>query len=243
MYEDSSPSPSSPNKVHTWMIILLVWIAAFSLLTVGLLLTKNASSANLSSADIALACQNGTINGITTNLTRLADACHTASSAPNVVSENKNVIIQGTAWYPGFTVPSAWHVAAKEFTGASYTVNLSDKPMIVSFFGTDAPSPEKITITTESLPTGVTFDTQASYVAAQFPATGFENVSTTSQVLTTGMLYTTEADQLYEIGGNIHQTTLNYFSPTKLVTVIYNNTAAATDWAIILASFDWSTIK
>lgn len=227
----------TPSKVHTWMLILLGWTAVFSLLSVGLLLTKSTDS-GLSTTELSAACQNGVLNGITTNLTRISEACQDEpETTPNTIS------IQGTEFYPGFIALNGWHISGAMTNNDTYTISMSDKPNITYYFGTDAPSATKITIKTEPMPATVNPDTQTSFVAAQFPDTGFENISTTVETLTDGTLYTTEADQLYEIGGDIHQTTLHFFSSTKLVTIIYENTASAVDWSTFTDSLDWSTIK
>lgn len=238
------PDHVSPSKVHTWMLILLSWIAIFSLISVGLLLTKGSSS-SLSATDITAACQNGSINAITTNLTRISDACQTTQEGKNGGEETttNDITIKGTEFYPGFITPAGWHVSGNMTNNDTYTILMSDKPNIVYYFGTDAPSETKITIKTEPMPASALPNTQAAYVTAQFPATGFEHVSTSSSTVATGTLYVTEADQLYEIGGNIHQTTLHYFSPTKLVTIIYDNTATEASWEAIKNSLDFSSIK
>lgn len=234
---DMTHAPTS--KVHTWMLILLTWIAVLSLVAVALLLTKNSSN-GLSSSEMAAACQNGTMNGITTNLTRISEACQTQ---PEETMTTKNVIIKGTELYPGFIAPESWHVSGAMSNNDTYTILMSDKPNIVYFFGSDAPSETKVTIKTEPIPASITSSTQAAYVATQFPATGFENISTTPKALTAGTLYTTEADALYEIGGDVHLTVLHFITGTKVVTIIYDNTAVKTDWEIILNSLDFSSIK
>lgn len=234
---DANYTPTS--KVHTWMLILLTWIAVFSIVIVGILLTKGSSN-SLSATDLAAACQNGTINGITTNLTRISEACNAEPTTP---VPNGDTTIQGTEFYPGFIAPSGWHVSGSMTNNEIYTIVMSDKPNITYFFGTDAPSETKVTIKTEPIPTNAGATTLAAYVAAQFPATGFEHVSMTSSSVGTDTLFVTEADQLFEIGSDIHQTTLHYFSPTKLVTVTYNNTATVTSWATIKNSLDFSSIK
>lgn len=227
------------SKVHVWMLILLTWIAVFSIVIVGILLTKSSSN-GLSSSEMAAACQNGTINGITTNLTRISEACQTE---PEKTTATENVTITGTEFYPGFIAPKSWHVSGAMSNNDTYTILMSDKPNIVYFFGSDAPSETKVTIKTEPIPASVTSSTQAAYVATQFPATGFENVATASKALAAGTLYTTEADALYEIGGDVHLTVLHFFAGTKMVTISYDNAAAKTDWEIILNSLDFSSVK
>ena len=97
-----TPVPSAPtSKVHMWILLLLGWTAVFSLIAVGLLLTRSTDT-GLSTTELSAACQNGTINGITTNLTRISDACqstevkvsdipvHIASSAiPSEITPEK----------------------------------------------------------------------------------------------------------------------------------------------------------
>lgn len=77
-------SGAQPSKVHMWILILLGWTAVFSLLSVGLLLTKN-TDPGLSTTELSAACQNGVLNGITTNLTRISEACSDAEVASDTV--------------------------------------------------------------------------------------------------------------------------------------------------------------
>jgi hypothetical protein len=228
---------AQPSKVHMWILILLGWTAVFSLLSVGLLLTKSTDS-GLSDTELSAACQNGVLNGITTNLTRISEAC--SESEPATISYD--VTINGTEYYPGFIAPAGWHVSGT-MNADTYSISMGDRPLIVYSFHSDAPSETKIQLVSIPTPSTVTPNTQAAFVATLFPAHEFENVTTTSQTLPNGTLYTTEADQLYEIGSDVHQTTLHYFSSTKLVTMTYDNTADEDDWTMIKESIDWSTIK
>lgn len=228
---------TQPSKVHMWMLILLGWTAVFSLLSVGLLLTKNADS-GLSTTELSAACQNGAINGITTNLTRISEACEDVKDTDPAA----DLTIKGTMYYPGFVVPSGWHVFGTR-DADTYTISMGHRPLIVYYFDSDAPSEIQLQMVTIPTPQGVTAESQASYVAAQFPTDAFENISTTSQVLTNGTLYITGADQLYEMGRDIYQTTLHYFSATKLVTITYDNTAKEADWVTFVDSLDWSSIE
>jgi hypothetical protein len=238
--DELTPIPhTQPSKVHMWILILLGWTAVFSLLSVGLLLTKN-TDPGLSTTELSAACQNGVLNGITTNLTRISEAC--SASEPDPAAMSYDVTVKGTEYYPGFIAPAGWHVSGT-MNADTYSISMGDRPLIVYYFDSDAPSETKIQMVSIPTPNTVTPDTQAAYVATLFPADGFENVTTTSQTLTNGTLYTTEADQLYEMGSDVHQTALHYFSSAKLVTIIYNNTADEDDWTMIKESIDWSAIK
>lgn len=231
------------------MIILLVWIAVFSLISVGLLLTKSSSSSSLSNSDITSACQNGTINALTTNLTRIADACEAGKGEKNdgnPIAKIENVSIKGTNLYPGFVIPNGWHVSG-DLTNSSekgYTITMSDKPMIVYHVDSDAPSVTKIWIVTKVLPTEITPEKQSAYIASLYTDSHFSNVLTTSSTLTNGTLYTTTFhDGFSEFDKDSSKIVLHFFGATTLSSLTYNNEAKATDWEIIKNSLDWSTVK
>ncbi len=222
-----------PSKVHTWMLILLSWIAIFSLISVGLLLTKGSSN-SLSATDITAACQNGSINAITTNLTRISDACVGTTDVKKPVEQKTRSVI-GTAQYPGFSYPIGWSIfgAPQESTG--YSISLSSVPIL---FGV---STVPVHITSIPLPADATPDKQAAFVAALFPAASFSNVSTTSKAFANGTLYTT-TDTIIGSISNGAETSLHFFGATNLVTVSYSD-ALGTDWSVILNSLDWSSVK
>jgi len=224
------------SKVHVWMLVLLVWTAVFSLIAVGLLLTRNPNS-GLSTSELSAACQNGTINGITTNLTRIAEACATAEPV-----DTSNITIKGTERYPGFIAPTGWHVAGS-WNNSIYTIAMNDEPMIIHVFDSEGTNLEKISISTAELPTGAGSDSSA-YVASLFSDSRFSEKSTTSQTLTNGTLYTTTLKERIEIDMGDHpQTILHFFTPTRLITINYKNGTADSAWATIEDSLDWSTVK
>ncbi len=176
--DDVTHTPTS--KVHTWMLILLTWIAVFSIVIVGILLTKSSSN-GLSSSEMAAACQNGTINGITTNLTRISEACQ------DVPTESATIPIQ---------------------------------------------------IASSLIPSEVTPDKQAAYIAAQFPTDKFADVAITTQSFPNGTLYTV-TDTLIGAIGDGKELSMHFFGATNLVVVNYTGT----DLSVIKNSFDWSMVK
>lgn len=225
-----------PSKVHMWMLVLLAWTAVFSLIAVGLLLTRNPNS-GLSTSELSAACQNGTINGITTNLTRIAEACSTAEPV-----DTSDITIKGTERYPGFISPTGWHVAGS-WNNSIYTIAMNNEPMIIHVFDSEGTNLEKISISTTELPAGAGSDSSA-YVASLFSDSRFSEKSTTSQTLTNGTLYTTTLKELIEIDMGDHpQTILHFFTPTRLITVNYKIGTADAAWATIEDSLDWSTVK
>lgn len=222
-----------------WMLILLGWTAVFSLIAVGLLLTKGSTS--ISSSDISLACQNGTLNGITTNLTRISDACQVVATS----DEPAKLILPGTEFYPGFTLPADWQVAGdwtKDNDQSSYSVQMSNEPLIVTLFGSDAPSATKIWMTTthSNIPAA---DARAAYVAAQFADTRFSETVTTTVPVTGGTLYTTKTTETSELRGAEKETILNFFGTTSATAITYMQGSADGVWTDFVASLDWSSIK
>lgn len=226
-----------------WMLILLGWTAVFSLIAVGLLLTKGSTS--ISSSDISLACQNGTLNGITTNLTRISDACQTDDTDGTATSPT-TLSVTGTEFYPGFSVPTGWHIVGdwtNSGSQSSYTVSLSDRPMIISTFGSDEPSATKISLTTTTIPSDVPADKQSAYVALQFADKKYSDTTTTSKVLANGTLYTTTTTLTTELRGAEKQTVLHFFGKTMFTAIAYTTGSADSAWTTFANSLEWSSIK
>lgn len=230
------------NKIHMWMLILLGWTAVFSLIAVGLLLTKGSTS--ISSSDISLACQNGTLNGITTNLTRISDACNTETEGTPAPAAT--ISVKGTEFYPGFSVPASWNIFG-DWTNAgsqtSYTVLLSDQPMIITSFGSDQPFPTKIQLTTAPVPSDVPADKQSAYIASQFTDTSYSNTATTSKSIANGTLYTTTTTHTSELRGAETKTVLHFFGKTMFTDITYTVGSADSAWTAFVGSLDWSGIK
>src|SRR3989338_1692975 len=118
---NTSPLPSDMthapmSKTHTWMLILLTWIAVLSLVAVALLLTKSSSN-GLSSSEMAAACQNGTVNGITTNLTRISEACQTEPATPVSTTAATGTPFRSSdtkTALPELLLPSGWTASVFE---------------------------------------------------------------------------------------------------------------------------------
>lgn len=225
-----------------WMLILLGWTAVFSLIAVGILLTKGSTS--ISSSDISLACQNGTLNGITTNLTRISDACNT--EIEGTPAPAATISVKGTEFYPGFSLPVSWNAFGDWANGGSqtsYSIRLSDRPMIISTFGSDEPSATKIVLTTASIPSDVTADKQSAYIASQFADKSYSDTATTSKVISNGTLYTTTTTHTSELRGAEKRTVIHFFGKTMFTTITYTIGSVDSTWNAFVSSLDWSSIK
>ncbi len=231
------------SKVHTWILVLLSWTAVLSLIAVGLLLTK--SSPNLSTSDITIACQNGALNGITTNLTRISDACQATNQSEDPKTKGpKKLIFSGTEFYPGFILPGDWQVSGdwtKDGDQSSYTMQMSNKPLIITLFGSDAPSATKIWTTTTHAVI-IAADAQAQYVAAQFADAKFAGTTTTSTPITGGILYTTKTTVTSDLRGAEKETVLNFFGTTSSTVIRYIHGSVDSVWDEFAASLNWSTV-
>jgi len=224
------------------MLILLGWTAVFSLIAVGLLLTKGSTS--ISSSDISLACQNGTLNGITTNLTRISDACNTETDGTPAPAAT--ITVKGTDFYPGFSLPASWNTFGdwtNDGDQSSYTILLSDQPMIITLFGSDQPSPTKIELTTAAIPSDVPADKQSAYISSLFADKSYSDTTTTSKALSGGTLYTTTTTLTSELRGAEKMTVLHFFGKTMFTDITYTVGSADSAWTAFVSSLDWSSIK
>ena len=228
-----------PSKVHTWMLILLGWTAVFSLIAVGLLLTKQSPS--ISSSEIALACQNGAMNGITTNLTRISETCAEAEGDDVATMTT----VKGTRFYPGFTLPVGWHIAGdwlRTDTDAEYEIEISLDPLIINYFDSDAPSATMIRMVTAN-PLTVDAEKQAEYVYNIFNDSSFSNTETNSTSLPGGILYTTKTIETSELRGAREMTVLHFFGASTVTSIDYYNGVADDAWSEFVKSLDWSTLN
>ncbi|MEK7633059.1 MAG: hypothetical protein AAB473_04705 [Patescibacteria group bacterium] len=256
--DDMTQTP--PSKVHTWMLILLTWIAVFSIVIVGILLTRNSSN-GLSSSEMAAACQNGTINGITTNLTRISEACN---AEPVTASANttKGIPFSGNDYLPSLTLPINW-------TGSGFENNAKDpvRPR-ATFAGTTGiymncnecggvgfPSQFSMAgdvianlgiVETAVAPRYPLGSTDESTIKANLAKiTGVSNVTVTSTAKGTGTLVTVKGS--FDPGGidaySGPFTLLQYRTQTNVVELLRQSNVTDSEWETMLSSINWASVK
>lgn len=250
---DMSHAPTS--KVHTWMLILLTWIAVLSLVAVALLLTKNSSN-GLSSSEIAAACQNGTINGITTNLTRISEACAdekdlgAASTSPTGASFD-GTSSEGTL--PGLTLPANWT--------ASWNVGPFSEGLLAEFHavkgiyqtcdacgGLNNPPEFRMTTWVAAKSELMNPEDVKAYYIEQSKADDAEytNISVTSTAVSGGTLVSIDGTRNIQAAGarngNFH--ILKFVNATKYIEIIFDEYGASNEeWLTVKNSIDWSSVK
>lgn len=266
------PDHVPPSKVHTWMLILLSWIAIFSLITVGLLLTKGSSS-GLSATDITAACQNGSINALTTNLTRISDACNTvpdakktepvAATAP-VVTGTVFDAKDGQGYLPKLILPSSWsasvfmnnaHDAARRYASLSATKGIAfdcnecggvRAPATFFVEGEDIAKASTIGDATMNGLAG-SMDIAAIKAAYAKNVTAFTNIAITTESISGGTLVhidgTFTPDGVVSHAGTFH--ILRFATATKIAELTFYEDQGATnaEWLALKGSLDWSTVK
>ncbi len=261
-----------PSKVHTWILILLVWIAVFSLISVGLLLTKSSSSSSLSNADIPPACQDGTMNALTTNLTRIADACTAGKDGKKDTTPVAPAIIAGTSfdakdsqgYLPKFTLPSSWtasvfmnnsHEATKPYVsfsatkGISFNCNECGGVSAPTSFFLEANDLGKTPFPGDSQINGTpaSMDIKAIEAAYAKNTEQFKSIVVTSEPTNNGTLIhidgSYEPDGVVAHAGIFH--ILRFGNTTKIIELTFYEDQGATnaEWLIIKNSLDWSTVK
>lgn len=256
---DHSTTP--PSKVHTWIIILLVWTAVFSLISVGLLLTKSSSS-SLSQSDITSACQDGTINALTTNLTRISDACtagkdgkkDTAPVAPAVTTGTSFDAAKANGTLPKLTLPLGWTAEWSKglFTDgtlATFTATKGINETCTECGGMDGPT--RFFVTSLPLAKAELMDPEkikADYIERSKAAdTKFTNIVVTSTPVAGGTLVSIDGSQDIQAAGAAEGVfhILRFTNATKYVELTFNEYQSATnaDWLVVKSSLDWSTVK
>lgn len=254
---DMNHTPTS--KVHTWMLILLTWIAVFSIVIVGILLTKGSGN-TLSASDLAAACQNGTINGITTNLTRISEACLTA----NTVDDPAPVVQTGTVWdgkdgdgyLPSLVLPQGW-------TGSVFMNNAhaADLPYYGSFYATKGISfdcnecggvgaPAEFNITSTIVDAGTTAMMDTNLIKAAYAKEGdmWSKIMVSTSNLPNGVLVSIDGSLdnpggVVAHGGTFH--ILRFKTATTFVEVTFyeDQGASSAEWSFVKKSLDFSLIK
>ncbi len=246
---------TQPNKVHMWMLMLLGWTAVFSLISVGLLLTKG-SSATLSTTDLRVACQNGTINGITTNLTRIAEACSDSEDVEPTSPAATGTTFDATlsnGTLPSLTLPANWT--------ASWNVGPFSEGLLAEFDAVKGiyqtceacgglANPPSFEITTWVAAKAELMnpeDAKAYYIElSKADDAEYTNISVTSTAVAGGTL--TSIDGTRDIqaagtrNGNFH--ILKFVNDTKYIEITFDEYGATgTEWEIVKNSLDWSMIK
>lgn len=228
--DDMTQAPQS--KVHTWMLILLTWIAVFSIVIVGILLTRNSSS-SLSSSDIATACQNGTTSGITSNLTKISEACNADSAT---AATTTTMAIEGT---PTFSYPVGWQFTVnRDLVKGKHTITMNgDNGPIIT--GTDTEGP--------FVPFSLLAGTKTDLPMNEFPKDGaVTNGPTTVKILSNGTL-TTITGVTNDFTGELEEF-IFFVGQTQAVKITLpdpsiQSEAQKADLAVIINSLDFSSIK
>ncbi len=233
--DDMTQAPQS--KVHTWMLILLTWIAVFSIVIVGILLTRNSSS-NLSSSEIAAACQNGTTSGIASSLTKISEACNADSAT---AAATTTMAIEGA---PTFSYPVGWQFAVnKNLVGGKHTIimNGNSGPIVT---GTDTEGP--------FVPFYLLAGTKTDLPMNEFPKDGtVTNGPTTVKILSNGTLTTTTTTTttgaMNDFTGELEEF-IFFVGQTQAVKITLpdpsiQSEAQKADLAVIINSLDFSSIK
>lgn len=253
------PEHAPANKVHTWMLILLVWIAAFSLVAVGLLLTKGSSS-TLSATDITAACQNGSINALTTNLTRISDACNTEIDPVDVVETTPAAItgakLDGTKTngnLPSLTLPLNW--------SGTWNLGVFNEGVLATFSATKGiyescnecggmPGPTTVSLTTLMVAKAELMDVEkikAEYVEkSKADDAEYTNISVTSSTVAGGTLVAIDGTASEQAAGGLNGVfhILRFTNATKYIELRFNEVGATNaEWLTVKNSLDWSTVK
>lgn len=244
-----------PSKVHVWMLILLTWIAVFSLIIVGLLLTKTSNSPSI--ADIASACQNGSINAITTNLTRISDACDVAptniTSSPVLGASLDGTKTKGTL--PSLTLPITW-------SGAWNTgVFIFNESILATFEATKGvyevcnecggiPNPARLSIATLTKEKAALMDVEkikADYAErSKADDAEYTNLNVTSSSVSGGTLVSIDGTASEQAAGGLNGVfhILRFTNATKYVELTFDEVGATNaEWLVVKNSLDWSTVK
>lgn len=256
----TSTPHAQPSKTHMWILILLGWTAVFSLLSVGLLLTKSSDS-GLSTTELSAACQNGVMNGITTNLTRISEAC----SENNDENDSDTEASEYGATYvetllPTFTLPAGWSTKVFSNVGGDTSIPLATLTGTKGvFFDCNGCSYDigstLFSITSDTIAKAKSMDTTA---IAQYykqndasvnpnSETTYSNISVSSVELSGKTLVIIDGTQSVAAAGasqgDFH--ILRLTTPITFVEVIFYESAGATndDWQTIYSSLDWSAVK
>jgi hypothetical protein len=242
-----------------WMLILLAWSAVFSLLSVGLLLTKS-SDPTLSTTELSAACQNGVLNGITTNLTRISEAC-----SANVVadSEPESEVTLGTVFdgaladgaLPGLALPIGW-------TG-TWNNGVFDDGIFATFTAVKGiyetcnacgglRNPPAFNIVSREVSKAELMNPEAikaDYVEkSKADDAEYTNIAVTSSSPSVGTTIVTIDGTASEQAAGGHNGAFHivrYTNATKYIELTFREEDGATnaDWLVVKKSLDWSTVK
>lgn len=238
-----------------WMLILLGWTAVFSLIAVGLLLTKGSTS--ISSSDISLACQNGTLNGITTNLTRISDACQTddtnGTASTTTPSGNTFDAAAADGTLPGLTLPLNW--TASWSTGPFEEGVLAEFHAVKGIYETcvacgGLDNPPEFRVASLLVMKAELMDPEkikADYVEkSKADDADYTNIVVTSSSVAGGTLVSIDGVKDIQAAGATNGPfhILRFTNATKYVELTFHEYRATNaEWMTVKNSIDWSTIK
>lgn len=248
-----SMNGETPSKVHIWILALLAWTAVFSLIAVGLLVARE-SNDGLSETEMSSACQNGVLNGITTNLTRISEACVDGITQPEEEIQNLSFdAVSSNGTLPSLSIPLHWT--------ASWSLGLFSDKKLAEFRavkgiyetctecgGLDNPP----TFTIKSLP--------ASEADAMDPETiknayiesskaddvEYTNIVVASYILKNGTLILIDGVEDIQAAGARNGVfhIMRFLTTNTYVELdFHEHGATSNEWLTVKDSLDWSTMK
>lgn len=250
--QETGTTPAS--KIHIWILILLVWTAVFAMIAVGLILTKS-SAPSISQSSIALACQNGAMNGITTNLTRISDAClPSGDDQSESVSGPTYDAADSRGYLPKVVLPLHW--SGNVFMNFAKDVTLPYARFHATkgiAFGCNecggVSAPAEFTVTGNDLLPAHSALMDVAKLQSDYAANAaqYTQITVTSESVSNGTLVHIDGiftpDGVVAHAGQFH--ILRFANTTKFVELTFYEDHGATnaEWELVKASLDWSTVK
>lgn len=244
------------GKAHVWILVLLVWVVALSLVTIGLLVTRGKNAAD--AEELAVACQNGTTNAVNSSLDRLADACASAEpgkSGSDEESTEDDVLFHsynganGNNMLPTLSYPYGWSATLYDGTNPEFVAQPSYFFDCEGCGGFDTSS--RLFITTKPVAEADEMDTakiQANFVEASktedYEAT---NITVSAKALTNGTAVYIDGHEVVQAagGGDYDFHEIRFKTSNTYVKVVFVDTSENLDeeWELIKNSLDFSKVK
>ncbi|MCR4312468.1 MAG: hypothetical protein NUV56_04250 [Candidatus Uhrbacteria bacterium] len=254
MENPTAPNSEAPthSKIHTWIIILLTWIAVLSLATLAMLIAKNGKK-SATADELATACQNAVVSGIMQNTDELADTCLTALNEGKAEGETEPESVQPTSSMAGFDYPYDWTAFMLDTSNADrlqFTLFL-DPGFVSVCDGCDGPNVPIVAHSEVKDPAVITAHTSyGNYWKKIYSEAGagntLTNVSVSEETTSNGTMYTFTGRSDGMWGPSDFETI--YFEGTKSVaTISYSVPDDGEEhddaWELIKNSLDFSLIE
>ncbi|KKW30306.1 MAG: hypothetical protein UY72_C0015G0003 [Candidatus Uhrbacteria bacterium GW2011_GWD2_52_7] len=250
MEDENIQTQPAHSKIHTWIIVLLGWIIVLSLVTIGVVLSKNPTT-GMNASELANACQNAVVTGITQQTDTIADSCLSALEEGKSKSGQEPEQVQASSIMAGFDYPYDWTAFMLNTTHNDqerFTLFL-DPDFVYICDDCDGPNTPIVVHTETKDPNIITqYGSYGEYWKNIYTSDSlYTNITISSKIISNGTIYTITG-RSDGLGGPANFEKIAFEGSQRVVTVYHSVADDATEtyqdeWTVVKDSLNFSLVE